>query len=211
MWGLVPPVLLMVYMYRIDKVEKEPVGLIFKTFIFGMISVIPAIILELGLGFVLDMVYPGYTKGTVYNLIYFFLVVGFSEEFSKRLMATISVWKSPEFNYHFDAIIYYATSALGFAALENIMYMTQFGAEIAISRLIPVHVVCGIFMGYFMGWAKTAELIGLLIPILIHGTWDFCLTTESDAAIYFVLVMIIVLTLIAFRLIHKEAAKDTLM
>ena len=78
-------------------------------------------------------------------------------------------------------------------------------------------------MGYFMGWAKTAELdgwtklckrrkmIGLLIPILIHGTWDFCLTTESDAAIYFVLVMIIVLTLIAFRLIHKEAAKDTLM
>ena len=218
MWGLVPPVLLMVYMYRIDKVEKEPVGLIFKTFIFGMISVIPAIILELGLGFVLDMVYPGYTKGTVYNLIYFFLVVGFSEEFSK-----ISVWKSPEFNYHFDAIIYYATSALGFAALENIMYMTQFGAEIAISRLIPVHVVCGIFMGYFMGWAKTAELdgwtklckrrkmIGLLIPILIHGTWDFCLTTESDAAIYFVLVMIIVLTLIAARLVHREAEKDTLM
>ena len=98
MWGLVPPVLLMMYMYRIDKVDKEPVGLICKTFIFGMISVIPAIILELGLGFVLDMVYPGYTKGTVYNLIYFFLVVGFSEEFSKRLMATISVWKSPEFH-----------------------------------------------------------------------------------------------------------------
>lgn len=223
MWGLVPPLLLMMYMYRIDKVDKEPVGLICKTFIFGMISVIPAIILELGLGFVLDMVYPGYTQGTVYNLIYFFLVVGFSEEFSKRLMATISVWKSPEFNYHFDAIIYYATSALGFAALENIMYMTQFGAEIAISRLIPVHVVCGIFMGYYMGWAKTAELdgwtklckrrkmIGLLIPILIHGTWDFCLTTESDAAIYFVLVMIIVLTIIAFRMIHREAEKDTLM
>ena len=58
MWGLVPPLLLMMYMYRIDKVDKEPVGLIFKTFIFGMISVIPAIILELGLGFVLDMVYP---------------------------------------------------------------------------------------------------------------------------------------------------------
>lgn len=223
LWGLVPPILLMMYMYKLDQIEKEPVGLVLKTFIFGMISVIPAIILELGLGFVLDMVYPGYTKGTVYNLIYYFLVVGFSEEFSKRLLANISVWNSREFNYHFDAIIYYATSALGFAALENIMYMTQFGAEIAISRLIPVHVVCGIFMGYFMGWAKTAELrgqtalckrskrIGLLVPILIHGTWDFCLTTESDAATYFVLVMIIVLTLIAFRLIHKEAGRDTLM
>ena len=54
-------------------------------------------------------------------------------------------------------------------------------------------------------------MIGLLIPILIHGTWDFCLTTESDAAIYFVLVMIIVLTLVAVRLVHKEAAKDSLM
>ena len=223
LWGLVPPILLMMYMYRLDKVEKEPVGLVFKTFIFGMISVIPAIILELGLGYVLDLVYPGYTQGSLYNLLYYFLVVGFSEEFSKRLMANAAVWKSPEFNYHFDAIIYYATSALGFAALENIMYMTQFGAEIAISRLIPVHVICGIFMGYFMGWAKTAELdgmrdvcgrrkmIGLIIPIIIHGTWDFCVSSESETAVLFVLGMIIVLTLIAFRMIHREAKKDTLL
>ena len=103
------------------------------------------------------------------------------------------------------------------------MYMTQFGAEIAISRLIPVHVICGIFMGYFMGWAKTAELdgmrdvcgrrkiIGLIIPIIIHGTWDFCVSSESETAVLFVLGMIIVLTLIAFRMIHREAKKDTLL
>lgn len=223
LWGLVPPILLMNYMYKLDKVEKEPVGLVFKTFIFGMISVIPAIILELVLGYVLDMVYPGYTQGPLYNLIYFFLVVGFSEEFSKRLMVNVAVWKSPEFNYHFDAIIYYATSALGFAACENIMYMTEYGAEIAISRLIPVHVICGIFMGYCMGWAKTAELngmmdlckrrkvVGLIIPIIIHGTWDFCVSSESDAAVGFVLIMIIVLTIAAFRMVHRVANNDSLI
>lgn len=220
MWGLIPPILLIVYMYRLDKVEQEPVGLIAKTFVFGMISVIPAVIMELVFGAILDRVYPGYTEGTLYVLIENFVVVAFSEEFCKRMMANFAVWKRPEFNFHFDAIIYYATSALGFAAAENIMYMSNFGTEIAISRMIPVHTICGIFMGYFMGWAKTASLnnehskckrfkwFGLLVPILIHGTWDFCLSTMSVAAVLAVYALIIILTIVAARMMHREAKMD---
>lgn len=227
-WGLVPPILLIIYMYRLDKIEREPVGLIAKTFVFGMLSVIPAILWEIIGEYIVHFIIP---ESMLYNadmtensVLYYFLemffVVAIAEETSKRALATLSVWKSPEFNFRFDAVIYYTTSALGFAAAENILYMTDYGTEIAISRLIPVHSICGIFMGYHMGLARTAELDGdlaaakrhkrhgLIIPVLIHGSYDFCLSVGGDLLYLAVLLFILVLTIVAWMSLKRYARQD---
>ncbi|MEE3437330.1 MAG: PrsW family glutamic-type intramembrane protease, partial [Lachnospiraceae bacterium] len=143
-----------------------------------------------------------------------------SEEFSKRLGMKLAVWNNPNFNFRFDAVVYSVASALGFAALENVLYMASYGTQIALSRLIPVHSICGLFMGFYLGIAKTAELDGdirlrglymklsLLIPVLIHGFYDFCLGTGNEVLSYLVLGFIFILTIVSWRKLKKFASID---
>ncbi|MCR5295115.1 MAG: PrsW family intramembrane metalloprotease [Lachnospiraceae bacterium] len=218
-WGLIPPILLIIYMYRLDRIEKEPAGLIFKTFLFGALSAFAAMALET-LGESILSALGIYEESLLYIFLSNFLVVAVSEELSKRTAMKLAVWNHPEFNFRFDAVIYSVTAALGFAALENILYMISFGTGIALARLIPTHSICGLFMGAFLGVAKTAELDGnlarrslymklsLLIPILIHGFYDFCLSTGSDTLSLFVLVFIFILTIISWSRLKKYARED---
>jgi RsiW-degrading membrane proteinase PrsW (M82 family) len=73
---------------------------------------------------------------------------------------------------------------MGFAFVENVMYVFKGGIEIAILRAvtaIPAHTVFAIIMGYFMGIAKFSKsrikwnLVGLCLAILFHGSYDFFL------------------------------------
>ena len=78
----------------------------------------------------------------------------------------------------------------------------MFGAEVTIGRLIPVHTICGVFMGYYLGCAKICERgnnlaeckryrqLSLLIPILIHGAWDFCVSVDELLAFAIAMVSI---------------------
>ena len=74
--------------------------------------------------------------------------------------------------------------SMGFAAVENMMYVIQGGMEVAMLRAftaIPAHATFGIIMGYYMGKAKFSKnpikwnLIGLSLAVLFHGTYDFFL------------------------------------
>ena len=116
-------------------------------------------------------------------------------------------WKHPAFDYRFDAVVYCVFSALGFAALENILYVAQFGLSVAVPRAllsVPGHFFFAVYMGIYLGEAKRAEREGegflrdrflresILVPVLLHGFWDFSLSVDSlwmTAAFYvFVLV-----------------------
>ena len=132
-WGIVPPILLLFYTWRLDRIEREPAGLVIKVFLLGAITTILAVLLEslaaLGLSY-LDLD----ESSNLYLLIDNFLAVALIEEFCKRMPVKRSIWKSPEFNYRFDAIVYCLASALGFAATENIVYMISYGTGIALRK-----------------------------------------------------------------------------
>ena len=100
-----------------------------------------------------------------------------------------------------------AMKQLGFAALENILYVAQFGLSVAVPRAllsVPGHFFFAVYMGIYLGEAKRAEREGegflrdrflresILVPVLLHGFWDFSLSVDSlwmTAAFYaFVLV-----------------------
>jgi RsiW-degrading membrane proteinase PrsW (M82 family) len=167
--AIAPGVAISIFVYWKDKFDREPGKVLVTSFILGMVSVVPAIILEgLGSGFV-PAVGP-----TLSTFIYTFIVVGGSEEFSKFFMVRIYAYRKKEFNEPFDGITYSVMVAMGFATLENIMYVMNYGMGNALLRMftaVPAHATFGIIMGYYVGLAKfkNNSTIVMLQGLLLAG------------------------------------------
>lgn len=218
-FGLIPPIILLIYIYKLDKIEKEPPRMILRLFLFGIFSVIPAMFLEaFGMAALERLGIPD--TSYLYLALMYFVVVAFSEELSKRLVGVGMTYKSEEFNYQFDSVVYCAAAALGFACMENISYLMVDGAAVAWGRLIPIHTICGVYMGHYVGLAKSAHrqgktgqraffnFLSVFIPVIIHGFYDFSLSTENDDMLILNMIFTILITFIAFICLHIYAKKD---
>ena len=66
-------------------------------------------------------------------------------------------YRKKEFDEPFDGIVYAVMVGMGFATVENISYVSQYGLMTGIMRLfmaVPAHASFAIIMGYFMGKAR---------------------------------------------------------
>jgi RsiW-degrading membrane proteinase PrsW (M82 family) len=181
--SLAPVFIILFYIYFRDKYDKEPIGLLVKSLIAGMLVVIPILLV----GKVLVGIAP--PMGRIGQAAYrAFIVAGTTEEVFKFLVLYLLVWNSPSFNEKFDGIVYAVFVSLGFAAVENVLYVMDGGFQTAMIRAItavPAHAIFGITMGYYLGIAHMYEelrksylLKAILIPILLHGLYDFILMVE---------------------------------
>ena len=203
--ALLPAIILLIRVYKLDKIEKEPRPLLVKLVIVGALTGVAASLIEAVLTRLLNRYYSGSELG--YLLLENFVAVALVEELCKHWPVRRFAWKHPAFDYRFDAVVYCVFSALGFAALENILYVAQYGLSVAVSRAllsVPGHFFFAVYMGIYLGEAKRAEREGegflrdrflresILVPVLLHGFWDFSLSVDSlwmTAAFYaFVLV-----------------------
>lgn len=220
--AVLPALYLIRYIYKADKLEKEPVNLILKVVLFGVISTYVAMVLEIiGEKIMENMMFR--TQAEVY-MFEFFVIVGPAEELAKYLAFRIGAWKNPEFNCQFDGIVYCVSAALGFALWENIKYVFAYGFTTAVVRAItavPGHACFGVFMGIWAGVAKRQELIGnkvaaklfmfigWLSSALIHGLYDYLATTGSNGAGDLVFIgFIAVMFFICIIAVKKLSAKD---
>ncbi len=176
------------FIYFRDKFEKEPFRLLVKCFFLGFLSIIPAIIIEL----LFEALGINGNQGVFKTLVYAFLVVGVAEEGSKFFFLRIFAYKKDAFNEPFDGIVYAMMVSMGFATLENIEYVLINGLGTALLRMftaIPLHAVCAIFMGFYLGKAKFSVnktrniLLGLFFAIAIHGLYDFFLFQKNIPAL----------------------------
>lgn len=180
--ALAPIVVILIYIYVKDKYEKEPIGLLLKNFFLGAVV---SIIITLVLGFAANMIFPiTDEKSILQQFVKAFFVVALVEEFSKYIIVKYYAQKKTDFNEPFDGIVYAVVVSMGFAALENVLYVSQYGVTTGLTRAftaVPAHATFGILMGYFMGKAKFSNnrvkynLLGLLIATLFHGAYDFFL------------------------------------
>ena len=196
--AILPVILLLIYIYKMDSYEKEPIKLLVLLVVFGVISAVPAIILEEIGTAILNGIFgeqnPLASPPLIYSFINTFFIVAISEELVKFLAAYILTWKNPAFNFKFDGIVYCFYASMGFALIENILYVfarsggASVGTAIARALLaIPAHGMFSVFMGYYYGEAKFCSITGnkagvkaniargFLISILLHGFYDFCL------------------------------------
>ncbi len=186
------------YVYFRDKYEKEPLALLLKAILSGALIVLPVIVVEKLMGalnpFEINP-FQGFWNA--------FLVAGFSEELFKFIALYLLIWKNPNFNEKFDGIVYAVFISLGFAAVENVLYVSQGGVEVGLTRAwsaVPAHAIFGITMGYYFGIAhmypelkKSFLWKALLIPILFHGVYDFILMAGIPALLSLFLPFVIFL------------------
>ena len=221
--GLVPCVVLLWYINKKDSIEKEPTGLLVKLIFLGCLSTIPAMVLELVGTNILTSIGMDETS-YLYIFIENFFIVALAEEGCKKLMLRLGSWKNPAFNYVFDGVVYGVCVALGFAGLENVLYISGFGMEVAVVRglaAVPLHAICGVFMGHFYGLekkytatgmtglAKNVKTLSIVIPVLIHGFYDFAASIGSDTFAYIWLGFVVLMDIVAIKAIRQYSGMDT--
>ena len=220
--AVIPAVVLLVRVYQADRLEKEPIQLLIRLVILGVIATSFAGAAEQLGDSLLLQVFP--EEGIPYNLLLYFVVVAVSEEGFKYLLLKWCTWRSPHFNCQFDGVVYAVFVSLGFALWENIFYVLTYGFSTAVARAvtaIPGHAAFGVFMGVWYGVAKRYDLAGyeaeskaarqksLLIPILLHGTYDFIATYQNEWMSLIFLVFVIWLFRTALKLVKKTSAEDS--
>ena len=219
--AVVPAVILMKFIYDQDTVEHEPLSLLFRLLLGGVLAALVSIVLEtIGEG-ILDTFLSQDSPN--YSIISAFLVVAVVEEGSKFFFLKRRTWKDPNFNYRFDGIVYAAFVSLGFAAFENIGYVFGYGLSVSISRAflsIPGHLGFSVFMGAHYGRAKLCAdegdeagkkknlFLAWFLPVLLHGFYDSCAMIGTGIATLLFIVFVIVMYIIVFRKIKHESHTD---
>ena len=218
-----PSIYLIWYVYKMDGVEKEPVRLLAKVFGAGVLSAVPAVALEMGFQYLFAGIFRD-SESALYLLLQNFIGVALVEEFCKREAIKRRVWNEPEFNCTFDGIVYCVCGSLGFATIENILYIFNGGGyQVAVMRAlmaIPLHAFCGVYMGYYFGMAKkaaqdeyearseTCMTMCLIVPMLIHGAYDFLLSLNYDWMMIAIVVFCVVLDVMAIKRIRNSSRDD---
>ncbi|HSU26825.1 MAG TPA: PrsW family glutamic-type intramembrane protease [Chitinophagaceae bacterium] len=179
--AIAPGIAIILFILYKDRYNKEPRQVLAISFILGCLAILPAI----GFEGAFDKTLDGSVGGVA---VFSWLVVGFSEEFSKFLGLRLYSYNQKAFDEPLDGIVYSVIVSMGFATVENIMYVTKYaqaglGLEVGLRRMflsVPAHASFGVIMGYFVGKAKFNSrnsfmlmLTGLLGAIFFHGAYDF--------------------------------------
>ena len=213
----IPIILMCTYIYKKDK-DKEPTKTLRKIFIYGVISIVPIVVLEiLANKIIID-------KNSIVSLfINIFVTIGLIEEGIKWTIVNKSVYDDIEFNHAYDAIIYSVFVSLGFALVENFIYVISNGVSIGILRAlttIPAHTFTAVIMGYFLGKAKQEDInknevlakkymfLSLIGPILCHTVYDFLIFRETSIATILFIIMVVVIYIISIKIISKISSID---
>jgi len=186
--SVIPAVLLVWYIRRQD-VDPEPVGTLAVTFVLGGLLASFAALVNTAAGTVFRQV------PVVGSILLFFLVVGPGEELVKWLAVRLYAYDRSEFDAVIDGAMYGAAAGLGFASIENVIYIAQnaltaiqsggpvlaatIPTTVARSLAGPGHVLYSAFAGYYLGLAKFTDdhygplvVKGLLVAALLHGTYN---------------------------------------
>lgn len=205
--GGIPPLIWLWFWLKEDKKHPEPKPLIIATFIGGMIAVPIAFVLEKK---VASMGIESYLLGTSGELFTALVVLVVIEEVVKYLAAQGIAFPNKHFDEPVDAIIYMISAALGFAALENTLFLIDglgatgllsggMFATVGINEVLinnnlrfiganVLHVVSSGILGVFIGYSfykhRFAKIIyflgGLGIAVFLHAVFNFSIITYSD-------------------------------
>lgn len=221
--AVIPALVLLIYVYRRDRIEKEPGSLLLSLVLWGIVSTFLAVISESIGAVLLAYFLPGGENNRAYAFWMFFVTVGLSEEGFKYLILKWRTWRSPHFNCRFDGVVYAVFVSLGFALWENIGYVTTYGLGAAMTRAVtavPGHASFGVFMGACYGLARQREnegqtdmsavwrALAVLLPAAIHGCYDYIAVSESTDDTVSFLIFVALVFLSAFVLIRLLSRRD---
>lgn len=208
------PGLFWVWFYRRkDKKNPEPLKLIIKVFIWGMLITIPAIGIELAI----DYFFP-YSKSSSLLIITIssLFIVAPIEEVLKFFVVKEKIYNHKAFDEPLDGVIYAVVAALGFASLENILVIFSDGHNAILLRFATatlMHAITSGIVGYYMGLLKFGKeqqkysrkkkkyfiIQGLVIASLLHGLYNIVASTNTYLTIFLIASIIIIMYIMLSR------------
>ena len=217
--SILPIILIAYYIYNKDY-DKEPTHLLVKLLIGGVLSVIPAVYIE----FLVDDIFPSIDIMTkIQFAVYILIDIAFVEEVFKWFIVYIFSYNSEEFDYMYDGVVYACFTSLGFAAVENILYVT--GSSSLTTGLlrafisVPAHTCFGIIMGLLLAKAKKNFIKGkdfssaislflsITLPSFLHAVFDYLLCSEGKYNNYIFITFVTFLFVFCFTKL-TEIAKE---
>lgn len=181
--ALLPIAVLAYYIYYMDRKSPEPVNELLKAFLYGVGAVPLSLCMSIPLGWM--GVYPSEATNVSGCISEAFFGAAIPEEIAKLFMLWMVLRRNRYFDENVDGIVYAVCVSLGFAALENVMYLfsnEETFLSVGITRAIfavPGHFCFGILMGYYYSLAKFCpknslknKVLVLVAPILVHGLYD---------------------------------------
>jgi RsiW-degrading membrane proteinase PrsW (M82 family) len=204
--SIAPAIFIMYLIYRHD-MESEPFTMVIKAFLGGVLSVFISFLFSTPLSMLLI------TNSFLSPLMDAFLAAAIPEELSKWLIFIWLIKKSKHFDQYYDGILYAIFISMGFALIENILYVVEGGLGIAFFRAIfavPGHMLFAIPMGYYFSLSRFEsgndafkhKCYSLLIPIILHGIYNSILmymNFNSDN-VFIILIILVLFTYFQIKL-----------
>jgi RsiW-degrading membrane proteinase PrsW (M82 family) len=206
--AVAPGIFWLYYFYQKDRCKPEPLALIMRMFILGILITAPAAFIENFISlfllktsfFGIFLAYPATLLENVVELVLVVVAAPIVEEFSKFIVVERTVYRRADFDEPIDGIVYATAAALGFATLENIIYVfsgLMMSLPIAVGTglvravlSVPGHALFAVMWGFALGHAKFLPekqrtrviLGGLGLGILFHGIFNFLVLTNVGFA-----------------------------
>lgn len=213
--GLLPALFWLWFWFHEDKIHPEPKKIIFTAFFFGMIAVPLAIFLE---KFYIGFRYPGISDTEALGMLAFIDLFAWAaiEEFLKFGMAFLAGLRSQYFDEPIDAVMYLISAALGFAAIENALFIWSAVSQGGFDALITgqlrfigaslLHVAGSALIGFSIGFGLCKPkltraiylVIGLVGAFTLHAVFNYLIiiTNEQYLLDIFALLWIVMILII---------------
>ena len=220
-FSLVPTLLLVAFVLYTDRKSREPVKNVVLCLLSGILTISVA-------GYFENLVMPYFSNNTILTFIWAFI-----EELSKIAIFFLFIFDNKHYDDIYDGIIYMMLIALSFARLENNRYAfseSTINDSISLALMrdfttVPLHVICGIVIGYFMSLgsfskSKDKKIINfslaIVVPSLIHGSFNFLMNflgnlkidyNNSIQVLLFEILPLLVIMISLFYLAAKVSKK----
>ena len=208
--ALAPVLLIFSYVYFRDKYEKEPISILLWGFLAGILLIIPILFIENFLGKISINFLP-IPKAAWDG----FFDASATEELFKFAAVFFLFWRDRNFNEKFDGIVYAVAVSLGFAAIENLLYVYKGTIGTGFFRAftaVPAHALFGIIMGYYLGiarfnrWRRSGYLVkAILIPWIFHGLYDFFILSGHPVLNFLFIPLMLIMLVMAFSRMKQQS------
>lgn len=209
--AVAPGVSLLTYLYLRDRYDSEPIGMVLRMFLLGVLIVVPVMVIQRGLEIWLG-------DGA---LALSFIQSAGVEEFLKWFVVYHIIYNHTEFDEPYDGIVYASAISLGFATMENVLYAVFSPSSVGtlfMRALLPVsgHALFGVMMGYYLGKAKFAGrgksrfylAVSFVVPLLLHGVYDWIILAGSTAWMWYMIPFMFILWVVGLQKMKSATSRS---
>lgn len=204
---ILPSVLMFILIMYSDRKSKEPIPMILIAVLSGVFTICVSLLID---KYILKSNFFSELFNTYKTLnLTRIAILALVEEFAKLTALYVFISHNKAYDDIYDGFVYSAVIALSFALIETFLYVLREDSYASMSSLallrnfttIPLHITCGIVMGYYVSISKFSRLKdkkfvlllkGLLIPMLIHTTYNlfFSIVTDAQSTMMYNLLLI---------------------